>query len=161
MFYHNKFGQNLRKIFDWNVFLLLTDVTVRLALIILPLSSWGTARRNAPLFASALHQLLFFLYFIISCLLLYKFELTRQARFFLYVLSRPVVLTFPSYPKPLFENEAKCEAFDVKLIVILMQMKHILRPRKWPLNQLFYYDLSPANAADFVWIYCKRKKIPC
>lgn len=58
MFYHNKFGQNLRRIFDWNTFLLLTDLTVRLALIILPLSSRGCAWRNAPLFASALHQLL-------------------------------------------------------------------------------------------------------
>lgn len=101
-----------------------------------------------------------FLYFIISCLLLYKFRLTRQPRFFLYVLLRPVVLTFRSCPNPLFENKAKCEAFDIKLIVILMQMKLIRRPRKWPLNQLFYYDNRPANAADFVWIYCKRKKIP-
>ena len=55
----------------------------------------------------ALYISYLFLYFIVSCLLLYKFELTRQPRLFLYVLSRPVVLTFPSYPKPLFENEAK------------------------------------------------------
>ena len=83
-----------------------------------------------PPYLLALYISYFFLYFIISCLLLYKFELTRQARFFLYALSRPVVLTFPSYPKPLFENEAKCEAFDLKLIDILMQMKLILRPWK-------------------------------
>ena len=121
---------------------------MRLALIISQLLRLCLAKCPPYLLALCISYL--FLYFIISCLLLYKFELTRQARFFLYVLSRPVVLTFPSYPKPLFENEAKCEAFDVKLIVILMQMKHILRPRKWPLNQLFYYDLRPANAADFV-----------
>ena len=121
---------------------------MRLALIISQLLRLCLAKCPPYLLALCISYL--FLYFIISCLLLYKFELTRQARFFLYVLSRPVVLTFTSCPKPLFENEAKCEAFDIKLIVILMQMMLILRPQKWPLNQLFYYNNRPANAVHFV-----------
>ena len=47
---------------------------------------------------------------------------------------------FPSCPKPLFQNKAKCEAIDMKILFIFMQMKLIFTrkllplasPLKWP-----------------------------
>ena len=40
-----------------------------------------------------------------------------------------------------------------------MQMKHILGPWKWPLNQLFCYDNRPANAG-FCLNLLQTKKDP-
>ena len=58
MFYHNKFGQNLRKIFDWNTFLMLTELH-NYAPCVNNLSALeALLGEMSPLFASALHQLL-------------------------------------------------------------------------------------------------------
>ena len=42
----------------------------------------------------------------------------------LIIVNRP----FQSYPKPLFQSEAKCEVIDVKMIFILLQIQtHFLK----------------------------------
>ena len=52
-------------------------------------------------------------------------DIVRRILTLVTIETKRVNRSFLSWPKPLFQNKAKCKAIDIKIIFILTQMKLI------------------------------------